>query len=150
MIPAREIAANFLIIELLLSPKIAYYIFQPSFSHVYMSRTIMKMILLIFLLFSPNYDLLTIMFILESYFYYIIHNVNILYLIHINDFTLFFLLFTIFINKIRQQTFYCLLPCLKILSLSELLIFIDFPHEEEASCFPSQLKVLMYYAKVLM
>ena len=110
----------------------------------------MKMILLIFLLFSPNYDLLTIMFILESYFYYIIHNVNILYLIHINDFTLFLLLFTIFINKIRQQTFYCLLPCLKILSLSELLIFIDFPHEEEASCFPSQLKVLMYYAKVLM
>jgi len=105
----------------------------------------MKMILLIFLLFSPNYDLLTIMFILESYFYYIIHNVNILYLIHINDFTLFFLLFTIFIDKIRQQTFYCLLP-----SLSELLIFIDFPHEEEASCSPSQLKVLMYYAKVLM
>jgi len=48
------------------------------------------MILLIFLLFSPNYDLLTIMFILESYFYYIIHNVNILYLIYINDFTLFF------------------------------------------------------------
>ena len=111
---------------------------------------IFRMILLIFLLFSPYYDLLTIMFILESYFYYIIHNVNILYLIHINDFTLFFLLFTIFINKIRQQTFYCLLPCLKILSLSELLIFIDFPHEEEASCFPSQLKVLMYYAKVLM
>ena len=110
----------------------------------------MKMILLIFLLFSPNYDLLTIMFILESYFYYIIHNVNILYLIHINDFTLFFLLFTIFINKIRQQTFYCLLPCLKILSLSELLIFIDFPHEEEASCSPSQLKVLMCYVKVLM
>ena len=35
MIPAREIAANFLIIELLLSLKIAYYIFQPSFSHVY-------------------------------------------------------------------------------------------------------------------
>ena len=88
----------------------------------------MKMILLIFLLFSPNYDLLTIMFILESYFYYIIHNINILYLIHINDFILFFLLFTIFIDKIRQQTFYCLLPCLKILSLSELLIFIDFPH----------------------
>ena len=58
----------------------------------------MKMILLIFLLFSPNYDLLTIMFILESYFYYIIHNVNILYLIYINDFTLFFLLFTIFID----------------------------------------------------
>ena len=110
----------------------------------------MKMILLIFLLFSPNYDLLTIMFILESYFYYIIHNVNILYLIHINDFTLFFLLFTIFIDKIGQQTFYCLLPCFKILSLSELLIFIDFPHEEEASCSPSQLKVLMYYAKVLM
>ena len=106
----------------------------------------MKMILLTFLLFSPNYDLLTIMFILESYFYYIIHNVNILYLIYINDFTLFFLLFTIFIDKIRQQTFYCL----KILSLSELLIFIDFPHEEEASCSPSQLKVLMYYAKVLM
>ena len=50
----------------------------------------MKMILLIFLLFSPNYDLLTIMFILESYFYYIIHNINILYLIHINDFILSF------------------------------------------------------------
>ena len=110
----------------------------------------MKMILLTFLLFSPNYDLLTIMFILESYFYYIIHNVNILYLIYINDFTLFILLFTIFIDKIRQQTFYCLLPCLKILSLSELLIFIDFPHEEEASYSPLQLKVLMYYAKVLM
>ena len=30
----------------------------------------MKMILLTFLLFSPNYDLLTIMFILELYFYY--------------------------------------------------------------------------------
>jgi hypothetical protein len=110
----------------------------------------MKMILLTFLLFSPNYDLLTIMFILESCFYYIIHNVNILYLIHINDFTLFFLLFTIFIDKIRQQTFYCLLPCLKILSLSKLLIFTDFPHEEEASYSPSQLKVLMCYVKVLM
>ena len=35
MIPAREIAANFLIIELLLSLKMAYFIFQPSFSHVY-------------------------------------------------------------------------------------------------------------------
>lgn len=110
----------------------------------------MKMILLTFLLFSPNYDLLTITFILKLYFYYIIHNADILCLIHINDLTLFFLLFTAFIDKIRQQTFYCLLPCHKILSLSELLIFIDFPHEEEASCSPSQLKVLMYYAKVLM
>lgn len=60
----------------------------------------MEMILLTFLLFSPNYDLLTIMFTLKSYFYYIIHNVNILYLIYINDFTLFFLLFTIFIDKV--------------------------------------------------
>ena len=108
------------------------------------------MILLIFLLFSPNYNLLTIIFILKPYFYYIIHNVNILYLIHTNDFTSFFLLFTVFINKIRHQTFYCLLPCCKILTLSKVLIFIYFPHEEEASCSPSQLKVLMYYVKVLM
>ena len=90
------------------------------------------------------------MFILESYFYYIIHNVNILCLIHINCLALFFLLFTAFIDKMSHLTFYCLLLCLKILSLSELLIFIDFPHEEEASCSPSQLKVLMYYVKVLM
>ena len=110
----------------------------------------MKMILLTFLLFSPNYDLLTITFILKLYFYYIIHNASILCLIHINYLALFFLLFTAFIDKNKTADIYCLLPCLKILSLSELLIFIDFPHEEEASCSPSRLKVLMYYAKVLM
>ena len=84
------------------------------------------MILLTFLLFSPNYDLLTIMFILKLYFYYIIHNADILCLIHINDLTLFFLLFTVFIDKIRQQTFIACCLCHKILSLIKLLILLIF------------------------
>ncbi len=68
----------------------------------------MKMILLTFLLFSPNYDLLTITFILKLYFYYIIHNASILRLIHINYLALFFLLFIVFIDK--NKTADILLP----------------------------------------